>query len=144
MNFDDENEENFAPKKGLKIGQSKSFQPSKKQSEENFSKSVDYVESKKKENQSDLNSLSNSLIEIMKDKTLKNNKNPLAKANEKQVINDIISFAASLDSDENEPINSGTSAITTLILALSLLQRDRINSLEYKISILEEKLKEPK
>ena len=143
-NFFDEDENDFKPKKGLKISQSKTVAPNdnKKKIEENFHQQVEEIEKNKKEYQSDLNYLSTQVIRMIQDKTLARNKNNLQKDNEKSNLEQIVNLARELDIDENEPINAGSISLITLILALSLKQRDRLNELEFEVSQLKPASKE--
>lgn len=146
-NFVDEDEESFKPKKGLKIGQSKNLpQPNtiKKNIEDNFNRQVEEIEKNKKEYQSDLNFLSTQIIKIIQDKTLSRNKNNLQKDNEKLALEQIIALCKELDNDENEPINVGSMSLITLLLALFLKQRDRLNENEFEIALLKQQISKEK
>lgn len=138
-NFTDEDEESFKPKKGLNIPRSKNLPNpvvQKKNIETQFHNQVDEIEQNKKGYQSNLNSLSTEIIKIVQDKTLPKNKNNLQKDNEREVLNKTISLIKELDNDENEEINTGSISMITLLLALSLKQRDRLNEIEFEVSQL--------
>lgn len=102
--------------------------------------------------------LSRQYAAMIKDKTLDENKDPIYRENEKNVLVEYINFARLLNSDPNKEDCYGTLAYTQAISRCLLLQRDRINELEYRvvkaekemvrlsqqISILQQQIKESK
>ncbi len=77
------------------------------------------------------------LIELLRDKTLPENKGALAKTYEQEIRNKWKNFIIEKDNDEQDPaINTGTHAAITLIMKVLFEQRDRINSLEWQLNQL--------
>lgn len=77
---------------------------------------------------------------IAKDTTLEKNKGPIQKSLEKEVIGKLLEFASSLNNDTSEFEGAGSMAIIMLLLKISLHLRDNNNSLNYKLTLLEDKV----
>ena len=87
-------------------------------------------------------SSSPSFKKILDDKTLLQNKNIFSLDLEKEIISNLARLAIDMNTDENEIEGMGSVSIITLLLRTSIIQRDRINSLEYKSTLLENRIKE--
>jgi hypothetical protein len=142
MPFDEEEEDFESPKKsGLKkISSQKSIFENipKKPSQKDFEDRVKYTQNKLSFYQESVADLSKKYINILQDKTLKQNKNPFSKQMEKETISLMIKLAQDINNDPNESEGMGSLSWITLLLKVCLSQNLKINELEYKISKLEE------
>ena len=86
--------------------------------------------------------LGKSFLKLIEDKTLVNNKSPMAKDIERETMLEVIKLGMDMNADENQPESMGSIGVITLILKGIVIQRDKINSLEYKVLDLERKLAE--
>lgn len=78
---------------------------------------------------------------FIKDKTLKENKGPILLALEQTVPKELSEISLHIDNDETtDQICLGSNGLILLLLKSSLIQRDIINELSYKVSKLETKL----
>jgi hypothetical protein len=78
---------------------------------------------------------------IMRDKTLKQNKNVFMVEMEKEVIFDMVQLAIEKNNDPDEEKDGmGSMAWITLLLQQVIAQKDRINELEYQISQFNKRL----
>jgi hypothetical protein len=94
--------------------------------------------------------LAMSFKKALDDKTLPMNKSIIAKDAERSIINNFVDLGTDMNNDTREKEGMGAMGIIALLLRASLLQRDRINELEYageqmriKIGKLETQIKEP-
>lgn len=143
MPFDEEEEENFeTPKKsGLKkISSQKSIFENipKKPSQKDFENRVKSYQNKLSLYQESIADLSKKYINLLQDKTLKQNRNLFSKQIEKETISLMIELAQDINNDPNEPEGMGSLSWITLLLQVCLSQNLKINELEYKISKLED------
>lgn len=80
-------------------------------------------------------------VEFLNDKTLPDNKGVIGKDLEKELIGKLVQFAIDTNNDPNEQYDGmGSVGIITLLLRALLIQRDKLNRLDYKLSKLEQKL----
>lgn len=77
---------------------------------------------------------------IMADKTVPQNKNLFSKELEAEVLTKMIRFASEINNDPNEPEGEGSLGWIALLFTTCIVQRDRINLLEYKVSQISNKL----
>jgi len=68
---------------------------------------------------------------IIKDKTLRSNKNVIQRDMERELIDEMITFAFQVNEDVGEQEGAGSVSIILLLLKAMLFQRDRMNDLEY-------------
>jgi hypothetical protein len=76
----------------------------------------------------------------MLDKTLQQNKSIFAKELESELLSNMIKLAVEVNNDPNEQEGMGSLMWIILLLKTCLMQRDKINFLEYSIFQLEKKL----
>lgn len=82
-------------------------------------------------------------IELLKSKTLPSNKGVVGKKIEQEIITQILELAITINNDPREDKDGmGTVPILNLLLKGLLMQKDRINELEYKSIQLEQKILE--
>lgn len=108
----------------------------KKVSKEAFEEGVMESERRKTDYRERAAKLSSDLNKIMLDKTIHSNKSPFSKNFESEVLSDLVKLALEVNSDESEPEGAGSISCIILLLNTCLLQRDKINQLEYDMSIL--------
>jgi len=75
----------------------------------------------------------------MEDKTLQSNKNIFARELEKDLLSDMIKLAVEINNDPNEPEGMGSMSWIVLLFKTCFSQRDKMNKLEYTISLLDKK-----
>jgi hypothetical protein len=149
MPFDEE--ESPAPvsnKKSLKINNDKSIFVKKNDvSQEDFEKNISNMQGKSAEYALRAAELSSSFRKILDDKSLVKNKNVFQLDVERQILESLIQLSIEMNEDEDEKEAMGATGLVALLLKTSLIQRDRINNLDFnsvqlesKILILEEKL----
>jgi hypothetical protein len=78
------------------------------------------------------------------DKTLPQNKNPFQQAAESELLTNLVQLSVDMNTDEHEQEGMGSVGLSALLLKTVLIQRDRINDLEYKLSLLDKQVKELK
>lgn len=145
MPFDEEEDSPSiqSQKVGLKkVSSQKSIFDSmpKKPTQAEFEDKVHAVQERMSNNKKQASDLASQFIKIMTDKTLKENKSPFALDMEKEVLTNMISLAVQINSDPNEQYDGmGSLGWITLLLKTCLSQRDRINRLEYALTLLDKK-----
>jgi hypothetical protein len=75
----------------------------------------------------------------MADKTLPQNRNLFQQEMERDLLKQMIELAVDINNDPNEKEGMGSLSWITLLLRTSFSQRDKINRLEYAMSLLEKK-----
>jgi hypothetical protein len=118
------------------------FKKSNKPSASDFQKAADETNNKVNSYKDRAAELASSFKKILDDKTLIQNKNVFSLDLEKEIISNLARLAIDMNTDENEIEGIGSVSIITLLLRSSIIQRDKINSLEYKTSLLENRIKE--
>jgi hypothetical protein len=79
---------------------------------------------------------------LVDDKTLAPNKNVFAKQLEKEILTNMAELAVEINNDPHEQEGMGSLGWVILLLKTILGQRDRINNLEYTISLLDKKIEQ--
>jgi hypothetical protein len=145
MPFDEEDDDTLEPqpvKTGLKkVSTQKSIfdDMAKKPTQEDLNKKVKHLQEKDSSYKVNFAELAIELSKVMNDKTLRENKNVFSKEIESELLKKLVNLATQVNNDaENE--GEGSIGLITLLLKISLLQRDRINSMEYRISLLEKNM----
>jgi ATP-dependent Clp protease adapter protein ClpS len=145
MPFDEEDDDTLEPqpvKTGLKkVSTQKSIfdDMAKKPTQEDLNKKVKQLQEKDSSYKVNFAELAVELSKVMNDKTLRENKNVFSKEIESELLKKLVNLATQVNNDaENE--GEGSIGLITLLLKISLLQRDRINSMEYRISLLEKNM----
>lgn len=140
MPFDEEdNVEEKRTKSGVKnVSSQKSIfeNKPKKPTLDSFKQTVAQVEENKSVYRKRANELASSLLELMNDKTLAANKNIIQKDVERETLSNLLKLAEEINNDENENEGTGSLFLNTLLFKCILLQRDKINALEYEVSKL--------
>lgn len=81
--------------------------------------------------------LGKKLILFLEDKTLLENKSPVNKNLEAQVVSEFIEICNEINNDESEKEGIGSMAVMTLLIKTVLHQRDKMNEIYYKLHKLE-------
>jgi hypothetical protein len=125
-------------KRGLKIDNSNSSIPVPKTNRtEEFNEQANAVHSKNEEYKQRAWDLSPKFKSIIEDRTLIENKSPVSKNLEQEVLNNLVQLASEMNLDANQPEGRGSVVLSMLLMKMLLVQRDIINSLAYKINTLE-------
>lgn len=144
MPFDEDEKDSDNPlnKKGLKKVSSQlsifDAMP-KKPSQEEFEKRVQNMQERNSGYKAKVADLTAKYKKILFDKTLKQNKNVFAVELERDILAQMVNLAIDINHDPDEGEGMGSMAWTTVLLAVCLSQRDRINQLEHHASLLEKK-----
>lgn len=112
------------------------FDSPKENRKEAFDESIAKAEAKAASYKERAAKLSSDLNKMMQDKTLHTNKTPFQKSFESDIVAELVKLALDVNSDENEPEGAGSVSCIILLLNTCLLQRDKINKLEYDVSLL--------
>lgn len=139
MPFDDEIAE---PKKGnigiKNTNKSRFANQPKKPNPAQFSEAVYAKENKLKTNLKNIIEATTTLVSLFRNKKLKQNKDDFHVSLENETIQSFIDFCAEKNDDVDAQFNGeGSLTAISLLIKLSLEQKDRINFLEYKLSELE-------
>jgi hypothetical protein len=146
MPFDEEPDETLnepTKKTGLKkVSSQKSIFDNipKKQSFEEFSQKVDVAEEKVLSYKERSAKLAVEFLELIKDKTLKQNKTIFSKEMEKELLLKLVGVSIEINNDPLEKEGMGSLALITLLFKTVLMQRDRVNELEFILSQLTKKI----
>ena len=85
--------------------------------------------------------LTKQFVGFIKDKTLNENKGPILLDLEKTTPKELSEISLKIDNDEaTDQICLGSNGLILLLLRISLIQRDIVNELSYKVSNLEKQL----
>lgn len=124
-------------KKGLKISnKEQSTQPKPV----DFEEKVEQFMSDKQARNKAMIDLAQQFVGLVKDRTLSNNKGLVAKDVEQQVVSELTSAALVINQDDSEAEGYGSIALINLLFKTALLQRDKLNSLEFELQNLKKKL----
>lgn len=134
MPFDDENIKEPVRKIGLKQSNTNTvLSPSKRDS---FEKKADEQFSKTEEYKQQIWDLSIKYKSFIENRTLAENRGPIASSLEKEVIDKLIQLATTINEDDTQQEAMGTTALCMLLLKSLLIQRDIINNLSFKVDKL--------
>jgi len=81
-------------------------------------------------------------MKLLEDQTIPKNKSVFAADVEQEIINKFQRIALDMDADEHQPEGMGSVGVITFLLKVSLIQRDKINQLDYNINLLNAQIKE--
>lgn len=146
MPFDEEEDDTLqpqVPKTGLKkVSTQKSIfdDMAKKPSQEDFNKKVAIIQEKDSSYKVSFATLAVELSKVMKDKTLRENKNVFSKEIESELLKNLVNLGKEVN-NEAEDEGEGSIGLITLLFKVALMQRDNINSLEYRVSLLEKNMR---
>lgn len=112
----------------------------KKPTQEDFEKAVSTSQNRINNNKQKAAELALEFKKILEDKTLPQNKNIFSKEIEKEVLTKMVQLAVEINNDPDEAQGMGSLSWITLLLKIVLSQKDRINLLEYNLSLLDKKI----
>ena len=128
------------PTKGLKLDNKNSFLADKPQN--NIEEQVQEIEENKQKYKKEAAKLALKYKNLLDDKTLVQNKNALNNMMEADVLKEIADLAMRINNDPNEKEGMGSLSWIILNLKCLLLMRDKVNQMEYKLSLIEKKLED--
>lgn len=137
--YDDLPEKNKSGLKNISSQKSIFDNTPKKQSQEDFNKVVRDAQEKGSSFKSRTADLAVQFRKIIEDKTLPQNKSIFAIEVEREVLSSIIKLASEINNDPNESEGIGSLSWIAQLFKISLLQRDRLNKIEYSLMQLEKK-----
>jgi len=133
------------PKIGLKnVSSQKSIFDAKpkKPSQEDFDHKVQKIQETNSGYKAKAAELALQFRKLLEDKTLLQNKNVFARELEKEILTNMAELAIEINNDPHEQEGMGSLGWVILLLKTVLSQRDRINNLEYTISLLDKKIEQ--
>jgi hypothetical protein len=142
MPFDDEEQKEFTPKIGVKQvqGQKSMFEGKPRApTQQEFTQQVQTSQEKLSGHKKRAAELFIQFNRTMSDKTLPLNRNILNAETEKEMLQNMIQLAIDINDDPNELEGMGSLTWITLLFKTCLSQRDRMNELEYMVSMLQKK-----
>jgi Trp operon repressor len=109
----------------------------RKPTQQEFEQRVHTIEEAKSGYKAQTADLAIQFNKMMADKTLPENKNIFAQDMEREVLKRMIRLAEVIDNDPNEEkIGTGSLSWIAVLLKTCMIQRDRINQLEYALSTI--------
>lgn len=82
-----------------------------------------------------------SFMKLLEDQTLTNNKSVFASEVEQEIINKFQTLALDMDGDDLQPNGMGSVGVITFLLKVALIQRDKINQLDFNLNQINNKVK---
>ncbi len=127
--------------KGIKINNDKSMFAKAAEAKHQFEDGADQVMAARNARNKTAFDLAQQFNKIINDKTLVENRGVIATNIEKEVESKLLNLAIDVNNDGNEPNEGmGSIALCAILFKVVLTQRDRINSLEYKVAKIEKQL----
>lgn len=136
MPLEEDEQEEVPTKSPLKV-KNQTPTPSPAAQRAAFEQTATAVHARSEERKKEIYELSKSFIGMMKDKTLADNKGPIAQNIERDVIKQLIEVGTALNNDEDQDEGAGSIGLVTLLMRALLAQRNRINELEFKLDKFE-------
>lgn len=140
MPFDEEDDvEDTRPKRGVKALKGKSIFDNKPKppSREDFERKANAANNQLNSYNTRALDLSLAFKKALEDKTLPQNKNIIAVELEKELLGSMGQLAVDMNTDENEIEGMGSVGLNSLLLRCLLLQRDRMNTMEFALRTLQ-------
>ena len=129
---------NSSKRKGVKITNEASTLPTPKQNPTTvFNEQAEKAFNKNEEYKARSFELGTKFRGIVEDKVLAENKTLINKEIEQETLNKLVILANEMNADDNQPEGIGGAALGMLLMKMLISQRDRINTLEYKLDKLE-------
>ena len=114
----------------------------KKPTPESFQQKVEKIQERDSSYKVKAAQLVTEFNKAMVDKTLPQNKNMFQKEIEMELLRNMVKLAQEINESVQEREGEGSLSWIAILLKQCFSQRDRINTLEYKLSIFEKKLSE--
>lgn len=107
---------------------------------QNFEKIADAAFDKMQDRQQKALEMGAQFINLMKDKTLVQNKTPTDLSIEKEILSKLITFNIEVNNDEMEAEGMGSTVLLQLLFSSSINLRNKCNQLEYRLEQLEKQI----
>jgi hypothetical protein len=133
-------EKEILAKKTLKLDNKKSLFAKEPPIQNDFEGLSEDVAEKIKARRQRAVELSAKFWELIKDQYLPDNKGPIRKSTETELLQNLINYAVEVNLDEHEQEGMGSMAMITLLLKTCLYLKDQNNLLKYKLDQLTEKV----
>ena len=143
MPFDEDEEKEYIPKIGVKQvqGQKSMFDNKPRQpNQQDFQQKVQNTQDRLSGHKKSVADLFLKFQKVVSDKTLAQNRNILNNETERELLKDMMRLAEEINNDQSEMNDMGSLTWVALLLKTCLYQRDRINELEYDISLLKKRM----
>lgn len=144
MPFDEEDDSSLASKPGVKKPAIKSIFDNKvkKPSKEEADRNASIINDRLNSYHSRALELSNNYKKILEDTTLSQNKSLISIDIEAENLIALGQLAIDMNLDEQEDVGMGSVGLCSLLLRCMLIQRDKINTLDYQNYQLESRVKD--
>lgn len=141
ISFESSSDNQPAVNKSIKISNNKSRFAQQRDRKAKFDEYAKEVHNRREGYQYEAIKLGQEFNKFFKDKTLPENKGPLEKSFELEIINKLISYAIAVNNDEAEPQDGmGSVAIITLLINVVLRLKDQQNHYEYNHHLLKQEI----
>jgi hypothetical protein len=128
---DDSEDQVYVPKKTVKLDNSASTVRPNLPPPDNFRENIQKILTEEEEQKRVGFELTQKFFGLVKDKILDETKDTRYREYEKSTIRDLIDFARLINSDQNQEENIGTMSFVLALARAILMQRDRINQIDY-------------
>lgn len=146
MPFDDEEEKDIQPNRkiGVKLNNANSTvkEIPKKPSKEEFAARASVANEQLNAYAERGSDLALKFKRALDDKTLVQNKTLFSESAERELLSSLVQLGIDMNLDELELEGMGSMGLIMLLFRTVLIQRDKINSLDYNVNLLEKKIKE--
>lgn len=129
----------YTPKGGVKSQGQSMFDHKRKPTPQEFEHRVQQSQEKLSGYKKRAAELFVQFQKTVSDKTLPQNRNIFNAEAEKEMLQNMLQLAGEINNDPNEQEGMGSLTWITLLLKTCLAQRDRMNELEYALSMLQKK-----
>ena len=129
----------YTPKGGVKSQGQSMFDSKRRPTPQEFQQRVQQSQEKMSGYKKRAAELFVQFQKTVSDKTLPQNRNIFNAEAEKEMLQNMLQLAGEINNDPNEQEGMGSLTWITLLLKTCLSQRDRMNELEYTISMLQKK-----
>ena len=138
--FSGEYEAKQTPNKGVRIGNKNNFYAKQVEQREKFENNADAFMARKKERNKQALDLANQFMDLVKDRTLPENRTIMSKDIEQEVISGFLQLGLDINDDETERNGMGSVMLCNLLFKIIFHQRDTINLLDYRLAKAEKQL----
>lgn len=143
MSFDDNNGNKPKQRVGLKLNNQGSIFANvpKKPSQQDLEKNVQEAQSRSRDYKERAAELALIFKKMLDDRTILQNKNSFTVESEREVIGKLAQLGVDMNVDEFEQEGMGSLGLITLLFRSLLIQRDKINYLDYSINQIKIEIK---
>lgn len=143
MPFEDDDEnKKFAANKGSKLDNSKSMfaNKPKKPTQKEFEQSINESQKRNLDYKERATELVSSFRKTLDDKVLPQNKSVFSLDAEKELLQKLVNLGVDMNTDPHEDEGMGSMGLIGLLFRSLLIQRDKINNLDYTVNKLEKQV----